>query len=90
MKHCTTIELKYQPAGRAVKDSSITPPTSQILLFHQDSLLLPQIPSRCVASTQPGDHMAFDGGFVHAVCLDFQNGVAQTGGLGAWSRCTWS
>lgn len=34
--------------------------------------------------------MAFDGGFVHAVCLDFQNGVAQTGGLGAWSGCTWN
>lgn len=60
-------------------DSSITPPTSHILLFHQD-FLLPQIPSRCVASTQPGDHVAFDGGFVHAVSLDFQNGVAQAWG----------
>lgn len=34
--------------------------------------------------------MAIDGDFVHAVSLDFQNGVAQTGGLGAWSGCTWS
>lgn len=65
-----------------MKDSSITAPTSWILLFHQDFLPLPQIPSRCVASTQPGDHMAFDGGFVHAVGLDIQNGVAQTGGWG--------
>lgn len=70
-----------------MKDSSITPLTSQIFLFHQDFLLPPQIPSRCVASTQLGDHVAFDGGFVHDVCLDFQNGVAQTGGLGPWSGC---
>ena len=73
-----------------MKDSKVAPPTSQILLNHQDSLFLPQIPSRCAPSAQPGDHVANDGDFVHAVSLDFPNGVAQTGGLGAWSGCTWS